>query len=81
VFQLLKTQVMATSSIVEGNMSKFIIRIVHSNPEENSCLNACVLLRRESIVATLDPSLSLSLLRDEQRVSLGELLMVDKYHF
>jgi hypothetical protein len=74
--------VTATSSIVEGNMSKFIIRIVYSNPEENSCLNACVLLRCESIVATPDPSLSLFfLLRDEQKVSLGELLTVDKCHF
>jgi hypothetical protein len=57
------------------------VTIVHSNQEESSCLNTCVLLRRESIVATPDPSLSLSLLRDEQRVSLGELLMVDKYQF
>jgi hypothetical protein len=65
---------MATSPMVEGNMGKFEVRIVHSNPEESSCLNACVLLRRESIVATLDPSLSLSLLRDEQRVSLGEFI-------
>jgi hypothetical protein len=73
--------VIATSSIVEGNMSKFIIRIVHSNPEENSYLNACALLRHESIIATPDPSLSLSLLRDEQKVSLGELLTVDKCHF
>jgi hypothetical protein len=72
---------MATSSIVEGNMSKFIIKIVYSNLEENSCLNACVLLTHESVVATPDPSLSLSLLRDEQKVSLGELLMVDKCHF
>jgi hypothetical protein len=66
--------VTATSLIVEGNMSKFEVRIVHSNPEESSCLNACVLLRRESIVATLDPSLSLSLLRDEQKVSLREFI-------
>jgi hypothetical protein len=50
------------------------VRIVHSNPEESSCLNTCVLLRRESIVAIHDPSLSLSLLRDEQRVSLGEFV-------
>jgi hypothetical protein len=57
------------------------VRIVHSNPEESSCLNACVLLRHESIVAIPDPSLSLSLLRDEQRVSLGELLTVDKCQF
>jgi hypothetical protein len=63
---------MATSPMVEGNMSKFFIRIVHSNPEENSSLNVCVPERRESIVATPDPSLSLSLLRDKQKVSLGE---------
>jgi hypothetical protein len=67
--------------MVKGNMSGFEIRLVHSNAEESSCLNACVLLRHESIVATLDPSLSLSLLRDEQRVSLGELLTVDKCQF
>jgi len=54
-------------------MSKFRVRIVHSISEESSCLNTCVLLRRESIVAIPDPSLSLSLLRDEQRVSFGEL--------
>jgi hypothetical protein len=65
---------MATSPMVKGNMGKFEIRIVHSNPEENSYLNVCLLLRRESIVATLDPPLSLSLLRDEQRVSLGEFV-------
>jgi hypothetical protein len=40
------------------------VRIVYSNPEENSCLNACVLLRRESIEATPNPLLSLTLLRD-----------------
>jgi hypothetical protein len=74
VFQLLKTQVTATSPMVEGNMSEFFIRIVHSNPEESSCLNACVPVRHESIVATPDPSLSLSLLRDEQKVSLGEFV-------
>jgi hypothetical protein len=65
---------MATSPMVEGNMGKFKSRIVHSKPKKSSCLNACVLLRRESIVVTPDPSLSLSLLRDEQRVSLGEFV-------
>ena len=51
--------------MVEGNMGKFEVRFVYSTPEENSCLNACVLLRSESIVATLDPFLlSLALLRD-----------------
>jgi hypothetical protein len=58
----------------EGNMGKFEVRIVRSNLKESSCLNACVLLRHESIVATPDPPLSLSLLRDEQRVSLGEFV-------
>jgi hypothetical protein len=66
--------VTATSPMVEGNMSEFFIRIVHSNPEESSCLNACVPIRCESIVATSDPSLSLSLHRDEQKVSLGEFV-------
>ena len=32
------------------------VRLVCSKPEENFCLNACVLLRRESIAATPDPS-------------------------
>ena len=40
--------------MVEGNMGKFKVRSVHSNPEENSCLNACVLLSSESIEATPD---------------------------
>jgi hypothetical protein len=74
VFQLLKTQVTTTSPMVEHNMSEFFIRIVHSNPEESSCLNACVPVRHKSIVATPDPSLTLSLLRDEQKVSLGEFV-------
>jgi hypothetical protein len=65
---------MATSPMIEGNMSKFFIRIIHSNPKENYCLNVCVPIRRESIVATPDPSLSQSLLRDEQKVSLGEFV-------
>ena len=51
--------------MVEGNMGKFEVTSVYSNSEENSCLNACVLLKSESIVATLDPFLlSLALLRD-----------------
>ena len=44
-------------------------------------MNARVLLRRESIIATPNPSMSLSLLRDEQRVRLEELLMVDNSNF
>ena len=60
--------------MVEGNMGKFEVRSVYSNLKDNSCLNACVLLRSESIVATPDPLLSLALLRDRQRLSLGELV-------
>ena len=41
--------------MVEGNMGKFEVRLAYSNPKENSCLNPCVLLRSESIVATPDP--------------------------
>ena len=37
-------------------------------------MNACVLVRRESIVATPDPTPSLSLLRNEQKISLGEFV-------
>ena len=37
-------------------------------------LNASVFVRHESIVATLDQSLSLSLIRDEKKVSLGEFV-------
>ena len=41
--------------MIEGNMGKFEVRSVYSNSKENSCLNAYVLLRSESIVATPDP--------------------------
>ena len=44
------------------------------NLEENSLLNVCVLLRSNNIDATPDPLLSLALLRDEQRLSLGEFI-------
>jgi hypothetical protein len=48
------------------------------NPEENSCLNACVLLRSCINVLknpkTPDPLLRLALLRDEQRFSLVEFV-------
>ena len=67
------TQVKATSPMVKGNMSKFEGQNC-SNPKENSCLKACVLLRRESIDTTPNPLLSLALLRDEQRLSVGELV-------
>jgi len=60
--------------MVKGKMGESSVKIVHSNLEESPCLNACVLLRHESIVATPDPSLSLTLLRDEQNVILGEFV-------
>ena len=50
------------------------VKSVYSNPEENFCLNTYALLRSDSIVATPDPLLSFALLRDWQRVSLGELI-------
>jgi hypothetical protein len=49
-------------------------RSVNFNPEENSLLDACVLLTNENIVETPDPSLRLALLRDKQRFSLEELV-------
>jgi hypothetical protein len=50
------------------------VKTVHSSLEKNSCLNACVLLKHESIVATPNPSRFSCLLRDEQKVSLGEFV-------
>jgi hypothetical protein len=49
--------------MIEGNMGKLKVRSVYFNLEENFLLNACILSRRESIVATSDPLLSLALLR------------------
>ena len=64
--------------MVEGNMGKFDSQNSCSNPEENSCLNACVLLRSYNNIftnlKTPDPLLSLALLRDEQRLSLVEFV-------
>jgi hypothetical protein len=60
--------------MVDGNMGKFEIRSVYSISEENSCLNACVFLRSENIEVTTEPLLSLALLKDEQRLSLGEFI-------
>ena len=68
--------------MVEGNMGKFDSQNSCSNPEENSCLNACVLLRSESIIAAPNPFLlSLALLRDYQWLSLGSLLTVVNNHY
>ena len=54
------------------------VRSVYSNSEENFCLNTCVLLRSSFNVfknpKTSEPLLSLALLRDEQRLSLGEFV-------
>jgi len=41
------------------------VRLVYSNSEDNSWLNACVFLRPENIIATSNPLLlSLSFLKD-----------------
>ena len=50
------------------------VRSVYSNPEENSCLNACVLLRSESIDATPDPFTEFSFAKGLAKVKLGEFL-------
>ena len=51
------------------------VRSVYSNPEKNSCLNACVLLRSESIEATPNPFLlSLDFAKGLAKVKLGELV-------
>ena len=54
-------------------------RLVHSNPEQNSCLNACVLLRSESIDATPDSFTEFSFAKGLAKVKLGGI--VDgRYH-
>jgi hypothetical protein len=67
--------------MVKGNMSESGVEIVYTNLEESPYLNIGVLVRCGSIATTPNPLLSLSLLRDEQMVSLGSLLMVDKSSF
>ena len=57
--------------MVEGNVGKFESQIVDFNPEENSCLNACVLLRSESIDATPDPFTEFSFAKRLAKVKLG----------
>jgi len=47
---------------------------LHSNLEEFLYISACVPVRKENIEATPDPSEFSCLLRDEQRVSLGEFV-------
>jgi len=46
---------------------------LHSNLEE-FYMKACVPVRKENVEATPDPSEFIYLLRDEQRVSLGEFV-------
>ena len=50
------------------------VRSILSNLEENFLFNACVLLRSENTDTTPDPLLSLVLLSDVQRLSLGEFV-------
>ena len=59
--------------MVEGNMGKFEVRSVYSNPEENSCLNTCVLLRSESIDATPDLFTEFSFAKGLAKVKLGRV--------
>ena len=47
------------------------VRSVYFNPEENSCLNACVLLRSESIDATSNPFTEFSFAKRLAKVKLG----------
>ena len=58
------------SPMVKGNMGKFDVRLVYSNPEENSCLNASVLLRSESIEATPNPYTEISFAKVLAKVKL-----------
>ena len=47
------------------------VRLLYSNPEENSCLNACVLLRSESIYATPNPFKEFSFAKGLAKIKLG----------
>ena len=57
--------------MVEGNMGKFEVRSIYSNLKDNSCLNAYVLLRSESIIATPDPFAKFSFAQGQAMVELG----------
>ena len=46
------------------------VRSVYSNPEENFCLNACVLLRSENIDATPNPFTEFSFAKGLAKVKL-----------
>jgi hypothetical protein len=47
------------------------VRSVHCNPEENSYLNACILLRSKNIDATPDPFTEFSFAKRLAKVKLG----------
>ena len=49
------------------------VRSVYSNLEENSCLNACVLLRSKNIDATPDPFTEFSFAKGLVKVKLGRV--------
>ena len=55
-------------------MGKFEVRLVYSNLEENFCLNACVLLRNESIIVTPDPFAKFSFAKGLAKDKLGEFV-------
>ena len=63
-----------TSPMVKGKVHKFYVLTVYSKSEMRSYLKACVPSIFKGIATTSDPSLRLSLLRDEQEISLGEFV-------
>jgi len=60
--------------MVKGRVSKFYVLTVYSNSEKRPYQKACVPSIFKGIATTSDPSLRLSLLRDEEEVSLGEFV-------
>ena len=72
-FNCLRPKRRLGSPLVEGNMGKFKVRSVYSNPEENSCLNACVLLRSKNIEATPDLFTEFSFVKGVGKVKLGRV--------
>ena len=64
--------------MVEDNMGKFEVRSVYSNLEENSCLNAYVLLRScynvfKKNLKTPNPFTKFSVAKGLAKVKLGEI--------
>jgi hypothetical protein len=58
--------------MVKGNMGKFESVSAYSNSKKNFLLNACVLLRHESIVATPDPLFNFNFPQGLVKGKLGE---------